>query len=285
MNIHVKNIIIAIIFGLLGSLISYFINYQKLGKINSEYIVKYVYAGDNYFPNHISSPNYDVHILDDFVSKSAQIIASEYLKNYDQFNKKHQIQYIRQGTKIHYFAKVSFDEEENIKILKKTVSDLNKKINNKFRQDLDRNIIDYENHLSDYNCYKTIENYQTNLSAEENLKKVKQWNKEYRDIIRLREKLGQKEYVASTFLIHEAYNSLVSRVNKFKTRYNDCKVLIKNLSMEQFLKENLNELLSMNIEINNQKIVKSSFFLLFKGFVNGVIIFTFLYLSILYFRK
>ena len=112
MNINVKNIIIAIIFGLLGSLISYFINYQKLGKINSEYIVKYVYAGDNYFPNHISSPKYDSHILDDFVSKSAQIIASEYLKNYDQFNKKHQIQYIRQATKDHYFSRASFDEKK-----------------------------------------------------------------------------------------------------------------------------------------------------------------------------
>ena len=127
-------------------------------------------------------------------------IVSGYLKNYDQFNKKHQIQYIRQGTKVHYFARVSFDEKENVEILKKTVSDLNKKISNKFKQDLNRNIIDHENYLSDYNCYTTIENYQTNLSAEENLKKVNQWNKEYRDIIRLREKLGQKEYIASKLL-------------------------------------------------------------------------------------
>ena len=50
--------------------------------------------------------------------KSAQIIASEYLKNYDQFNKKHQIQYIRQGTKDHYFSRASFDDKENIEILK-----------------------------------------------------------------------------------------------------------------------------------------------------------------------
>ena len=55
--------------------------------------------------------------------------------------------------------------------------------------------------------------------------------------------------------------------------------------MEKFLKENLNELLSMNIEMNNQKIVKSSFFVLLKGFINGVIIFIFFNLSILYFRK
>ena len=56
-----------------------------------------------FFPNHISSPNYDSHVLDDFVSKSAKIIASEYLRNYENFNSKYQIQYIRLATKSHFF--------------------------------------------------------------------------------------------------------------------------------------------------------------------------------------
>lgn len=285
MNKKFTVLISAIIFGLLGSAIAYLANFERVGKINTEFLVKYIYTGDNFFPNHISSPDYDAHILDDFVSKSSQIIETDFEKLYDEYNKKYQIHYIKRGDKLYSFSRTSNNAKENKKILKKVVNELTILNELKFRKDIKRNIESLNDYLTRNKCEQIFKEYLTNETASERLKKIQDLTDEYRNIIENRKTIGQKDFVASTFLMHEAYNSMISRVNIFRDKHIDCVFNRKKLGMEKFLSSQLTELLSYNITIREEKIINNSKFLLFKGFINGVLFFIFLRLSIMYFRK
>lgn len=285
MNKKFTLIISAIIFGLLGATIAYLVNYKKLGKIHTEMLVKYIYVGESYFPNHISSPNYDPHILDDFIQKSSQIIGSDFDKLYPEYNKKYQIQYVKVGSKEYAFSRTSDNSKKNKEILKKVINDFTRYSELKFSKDIKRNIISINEYLKFNNCEQVIEGYKLNETTKERLEKIQKLIDEYRNILENRKTIDQKDFIASTFLIQEAYNSLVSRVNLSRNILTDCKLNKKKLDMENLLKIKLTELLSYNIITKEKKIISNNKFLFLRGFINGILFFIFLRLSIIYFRK
>tara|TARA_X000000368_G_C22958872_1_gene680043 strand:+ start:133 stop:990 length:858 start_codon:yes stop_codon:yes gene_type:complete len=285
MNKKFTVLIFAIIFGLLGTTIAYLANFEKLGKIYTELLVKYIYTGDTYFPNHISSPYYDVHILDDYVQNSAQIIGSDFEKLYGNYNKKYQIQYVKEGSKKFAFSRTSDNSKENLEILNKVVNEMTSYSELKFRNDIKRNIKTLNEYLIHKNCEQILNENVINESTEKRLKDIQKLIDEYRNIIENRRTIGQKDFVASTLLMQEAYNSMVSRVGTFKEKHKNCEFHKRKLEMEKFLYNQLEELLSYNITIKEKKIINDSKFLFLKGFINGILFFIFLRLSILYFRK
>jgi len=285
MNKKFTVLISAIIFGLLGSTIAYFANFEKIGKINTELVVKYIYTGDTYFPNHISSPYYDVHILDDYVQNSAQIIESDFEKLYGNYNKKYQIQFVKLNQKKYAFSRTSNNSKENIEILNKVVKEVTNYSELKFRDDIKRNIKTLNQYLDENNCEQIFKDFAKTETHENRLAKVQSLIDEYRNIIENRKIIGQKDFVTSAFLLQEAYNSMIHRINKFKEKHVDCKFNKRKLEMEKFLYVELKNLLSFNTTLKEKKIINDSKFLFLRGFINGILFFIFLRLSIMYFRK
>ena len=284
MNKKFTTIILAIIFGLIGTMIVYFVQYKKLGKIHTEMFVKYFFIGNNYFPNYISNPKYDKRALDDFIKNSSGIMGSNFEKLYVEYNKKYQIHYVKVNSKKYAFSRTGDNSEENKEILKKVINDFTRYSELKLREDIKRNIRHKNEYFEINKCQQVIQECSINEKSEETLKKIEKLTDEYRNIIENRKRIGQKDFVSSTFLIQEAYNSLVSRVNERKILFAECKIYKKKLDMENFINNQLTEILSYDI-ITTENKINNSKFLLLRGFINGILFFIFLRLSIIYFRK
>ena len=281
----IKVIILAIIFGLVGSYVSYFINIEKVGQVNTDLRVEYLYTGSNFFPFHIESSKMDSHILDNFVSKSSQSIASEYWKLYKKYTDIHQIHYERKNQKLHVFSRLSSSSDSNKKILNDFYLEASNTSTAKFITDLDRNIKDLSEFHKKKNCEEAMNEANLNIKVKETLLMAESLIDEFRGLVVNRKRIQHEDYIATTFLINEAFNSLSNRTNLFRNKIIICNENFKKLAQEKFLKDNLEELLTHNISWVEEKIIQSSKFIIFKGFVNGIIFFIFLKLSIMYFRE
>lgn len=281
MNKKLNVIVLAIIFGLIGSTITYFLNLNKLNKIDTEITLEFHYIGENLYPKIIETNHYDKLLLDRFMPDLRRMMDAEILRLFHKYNKIYNFHYARKNSKTHAFSIIGFDHEKDKKNLMK-IKDL---IMNEFKDIILKDIIDNNNLLikrvdeckllKKRNVYEKMNITEKNVASFFSILNDKK-NKSNKNL------MFQKNYL-------KEMNNILKEIRRFNSIYLDqavpCEMFIKQMNNGNLIIKELDKLTTYNMSTQKKYIIKDFTFILLRGFINGILFFIFIKLSIMYFKK
>ena len=274
MNKKLNVTILAIIFGLIGLTLSYFYNLNKLNKIDTEINLEFYYVGENLYPKIIENDKYNKLLLDRFMPDLRRLIDVEILRMFQKYNEIYKFHYTRKNSKTHSFSIIGLDHKENKETLIKIKNLIMKEVTEIIRKDLIENNNILKSKLEE--C-KTIDrkNLIKNIIITENniANLFKDW---------IHDNHNSKE-------IKKYSNEVFEEIRKFNNKYIDplvsCEEYKKQANNINLIMSEFDKLTSYKLSFKKQYVVKELSFILLRGFINGILVFIFLRLSIMYFRK
>ena len=289
MNKKINIILLALVFGLIGSTIAYFLHLNKFNKIQTEIKLEFHFLGGKY-PKIIEDDFYDkIHLIELFAEFS-RVMDDEVNRLFLEHKESNKYSYIRTNTNplAYRFSIIGLDHEKD----KETLLKLKNQIINETKNILLKNLIENKNSFN---------------NKIENCKLLKQNNYEryYFKRMNISEKSVKNFFnylglLGDDYLLGPSDVRLAKKIrNDYENILKDIKILNRNYLKEiipcqlaerqvksgNLILEEFDKLTGYETSYQKKYLAKDLTFILFRAFVNGILFFIFLRLSILYFIK